>query len=203
MGSQTKITTSILLIISSFLLYPQSNLDLKDFKLGESKATILNKSFEQIGYSEIDDTKLYRFELPDKNAISVTLDNNKVVYIELDHMEPDAKNTDFLDFKFTDTKFADIVEKFGSKGFIYKDRNVGKMDDFMYTIECYKIKDTDEVLVFFSSIKTDDFKNVEGQSDLWKKLGLVSIAIAKENYLDSIWGKEKQYPKNGSHIVSF
>jgi len=102
----------VILFLISLQIHSQDQKNLRGFSLGESIESVFKKDYTQIGYEEVDDTKLCRFNLKDKNAISVTLDNNKVVYIELDNMDPASKLTGFLDFKFGDTKLIDITERF-------------------------------------------------------------------------------------------
>jgi hypothetical protein len=189
------------ILFSSLQIYSQSQQNLRGFSLGDSLESIFKKDYTQVGYEEMGQTELYRFELKDKNALSVTLDNDKVVYIELDNIKPEAKSTGFLDFKFSETKLIDVINRFNSKGFIYEDRNAGKINDKFYTITCYKIKGTDEILVLFCHIDLDKLEGIEDQFELWTKLELFAITLAKEKYLDSIWGETKNYPDNATHII--
>jgi hypothetical protein len=190
-----------ILFFTSLQIHSQNQKNLRGFSLGESIESVSKKGYTQIGYEEVDNTKLYRFNLKDKNAISVTLDNNKVVYIELDNMDRASKTTGFLDFKFSDTKLIDITERFDSKGFIYENRNAGKMNDKFYTITCYKIKNTDAILALFCVTNLDNLKNIEDQNELQTKLELFAVILAKEEYLDSIWGEKKNYPKDANHLI--
>lgn len=99
------------------------------------------------------------------------------------------------------TKFIDVKNKFDSKGFIYSDRNAGQAGDLFYTLICYKIKNTDQVIVFGSTLPIDELEDIKGQEELWSKISLSTIILAQENYLDSIWGDEKKHPDNDNYKI--
>lgn len=180
----------------------QSKISFYDFEIGNHTEVIDKTNLKQIGYENFNGSDIYRFKTPNKNEISITFLNEKLVYIEEDYMYKEHITSSLKNFKFKETKLIDIIERFNSKGFIYTDRNAGEMGDLFYTLICYKIKETNKVLVFGSTLKLDKLKDVKDQKDLWSKLSLAIIILSDEHYLDSIWGSEKEYPKNNNYEVS-
>lgn len=179
----------------------QTKIQIQDFKLGESLKEVKAKGHQQIGFDEIQTTVLYRYKLEDRNAISVTLENDEVVYIEMNHLNTQAQPSGFLNFTFKNTKLKDIRDKFNSEGFLYTDRNSGFMDDYFYTITCYEIKNSDSILAFITNLPTQKLDAIETHEELLSQLELTTVILAKVSYLDSIWQEDKTYPDNKRYIL--
>lgn len=196
-----KYTFYILILSISLQSFAQSELSLYGFKLGDPIKNAKNTDLKQKGYEEYEGSQIYRFETPHKNDFSMTFVDGELVFMEEDYLYNNDYLTSLENFEFEKTKFIDVKNKFNSKGFIYADRNAGRAGELFYTLVCYKIKNTDHVLVFGSTLPLDDLENIKSQEELWSKISLSAIILAQENYLDSIWGDDKKLPDNDNYKI--
>lgn len=68
------------------------------------------------------------------------------------------------------------------------------MNNQFVTFTCYKIKDSGLIISFVTQIDLVKLQSIESKNELFENLELSTVIVAKESYLDLVWGKEKIYP---------
>lgn len=96
----TKYTFYILLLSFSLQSCAQDNLSLYDFKLGDHIDAMKDIDLEQKGNEKHEDSHIYRFETPNKNDISLTFVEDKLVFIEEDYLYKNDYTTSLENFEF-------------------------------------------------------------------------------------------------------
>lgn len=182
----------LLLFFITIIAYTQEKKDLLKSFQNNQKSDL--ESFKLVGYEEEGNESYYRYELPDKDHFSITFKEGEVVYLEINNISKEATSASLFDFNFQQTKLIDIHEKFNSVGFIYENRNKTKMNNQFVTFTCYKIKDSGLIISFVTQIDLVKLQSIESKNELLENLELFTVIVAKESYLDLVWGKEKIYP---------
>ena len=151
-----------------------------------------------------------KYKLANGNELSVTYESpqGRIVYLECDWgKNPESAITDFPGFKFGITTLEKIRAANGSNGFSYKSNAMNSAGDQLFTFNAYNIEGKPgQVVVFVTALNMADLQkrrdNKEpGADSMAKNLTLDAIVLAKESYLDGIWGKEKIYDKEAKPIV--
>lgn len=146
-----------------------------------------------------DDGNSIKYKTVNGNDFSLTHHNGKVVYMENDWMEMEKGKIPLIsNFVFGKTTIEDIRNYFGTNGFVYNKIGMSTLNDVVM-INCYSINSVNgEVLVFITkSAKSDISKNKDRVDELLK---LNAIILAKEDYLDYLWGDEKTFDPNYKKI---
>ena len=141
---------------------------------------------------------MVKYSTENDNDFSVTIVNDKVVYMENDWLQ-DVKSRQplYSDFSFGETTLKDIRNKFGTNGFTYKSRLAFTTKTDLVQFNCFEFDSPNhEVLVTITkvSLKENVLENIA------EKLKLDALIIADKNYLDKTWGQDKVFDKNYKKI---
>jgi hypothetical protein len=179
------------LLIITIFLGPTSDISMLGIKINDSRKSLENLKLE-ITAKNKNGTK-YRTE--NGNDLSITFDNDKVVYMENDWLQDTmGRQPLFSDFSFGQTSLKEIRRKFSTNGFTYKSREGLIVDRYLVAFNCFEFDSKDnEILVTITKIPLDEYVTEE---NLGSKLKLDALIIADKAYLDKIWGKDKVFDKN-------
>lgn len=144
---------------------------------------------------------MIRYRTKNGNDLSLTFENDKVVYMENDWLfSPKGKEPLFTNFTFGETCIQDIRKEYVNNGFTYSNRLFTSTDTHLVTFNCYEFDtNKNEVVVFVTGVPIKERDKVN-ESNISEKLKLVAIIIADKTYLDKIWGEEKVYDENYKKI---
>jgi hypothetical protein len=134
----------VLLVVSFFIIslptLAASSID--GIKIGDNLAAIEAQHLSMVVSNKISDGEMRKYKTKDGNDLSITIINNKVVYIEKDWSQDLKSNkTLFSGFVFGKTSLSDIRTKFGTNGFTYKSIVITKKGDNLITFNCYELND--------------------------------------------------------------
>jgi len=190
---------TFVLLLTSIFAFGQGKSNLIKSLQNNEKESL--ESFKLVGYEEEGNESYYRYELPDKDHFSITFKEGEVVYLEINNISKEVTNASLFGFNFQQTKLIDIQEKFNSVGFIYENRNKTEMNNQFVTFTCYKIKNSGLIISFVTGIDLIKLQSIKSKNDFLENLELSTVIIAKESYLDKIWGEEKAYKDGENHVI--
>ena len=190
---------TLVVLLTSIFVYGQGKSNLIKSLQNNEKESL--ESFKLVGHEEDESASYLRYELPDKDQFSITLKDGEMVYLEINHMSEKPTTASLFDFHFQETNLSDIHKKFNSSGFIYENRNNTKMNNNYITFTCYKIKDSGLIITFINAIDLDKLQTIENQNEFFENLALTTIIVAKESYLDTIWGEDKVYQDGEDFMI--
>jgi hypothetical protein len=126
------------------------------------------------------------------NEFSITMENGKVVYLEEDWSHKlTSSQSSFPNLIFGKTSLNKIRSIFGSNGFFYNNQYGNKTGTELMMFNCFEFNSSNnEVLVIITKIA---LKNKATEDNIGDKLKLDAIIIADKNYLDEIWGNDKEF----------
>jgi hypothetical protein len=133
-----------------------------------------------------------RWNLPNGNSLSVTVDKNgKVAYIESDwNGKGDDPESDLPGLRFGRTTLAELRKKFGSNGFGYKARGYSvETPDGVVMMNSYEASGV--VITFYTKVNRDEYARVKSSGEnpqLADYARLDAISIAASEYASSEWG---------------
>lgn len=139
-----------------------------------------------------------KWTLSHGNEVSVTAspDTGKIVFVESDWGDSAADAaTEIPGLTFGKTNLSDIRGKFQSNGFGFKDNAVKLIGPDVVSFNCYEIKGSDNVVVVFVTVlPVASIPTVSGSPSPDVGRGrLVSVILAKLDYLKSIWGEDRLF----------
>jgi hypothetical protein len=159
------------------------------------------QSVENLGLPIVEEEPgIVKYRTENGNDLSVTFENDKVVYMENDWLlQPESSEPLYSDFRFGATSLVDIRDKFGSNGFAHLERNVITTETQLISFNGYQIdSEKNEVLVTITGLDLNDPE--VNENNFTDKMLLLAIIIADEAYLDKIWGEGKIYDENYKKI---
>ena len=164
-------------------------------KINDAKTVLQNIKLKVVSSAE----GMTKYSTANGNDFSLTVKNNKVVYMENDWRQNLSGETPlFSDFKFGKTSLKDIRKAFGTNGFTYERRGAYTTKTDLIEFNCFEFDSTNnEVLVIITKVP------LSGQiteQNVGESLKLDAIIIAGEKYLDQIWGKAKTFDPNYKKI---
>lgn len=138
------------------------------------------------------DSGMIKYETDKGNALAVTIQNGKIVYLENDWShKPDGEKPLFSDFTFGKTTLREIRTKFGTNGFVHKNVMGTTTETDIVMLNCFELDSpNNEVIVVVTKARANLQTAQEHVAD---SLKLDAITIADKDYLDEIWGKDKSY----------
>lgn len=144
-----------------------------------------------------EESGIVKYSTENGNELSVTFENDKVVYMENDWLLMDeGAEPLFTNFIFGETSIADIREEFRTNGFTYSNRLFASTETHLVAFNCFEFdSEKNEILVTITGVSIAE-KDQVNENNLSDKLKLLAIIIADKNYLDKIWGEEKAFDEN-------
>jgi len=143
---------------------------------------------------------LIKYRTKNGNDLSVTFENNMVVYMENDWLlQPEGTKPLYSNFTFGETSLEDIRKEYGTNGFSYVNRSIYTTETDLIKFNCFEFDSKkNEVLVVVTGVSMDDEDvNVDNVS---QKMKLLAVIIADKAYLDKIWGEEKVFSGDNKKI---
>jgi hypothetical protein len=184
-----------LFLVHSVVFITGTDISMLSIKINDPKSVLKKIKLEVLASDET----TIKYRTGNGNDLSVTIENNKVVYVEND-WQHEIKGVKPLisDFKFGQTSLREIRKVFGTNGFTYEQRNDLITDTDIVEFNCFEFDSpNNEVLVI---ITKSAIKPELTESNLADRLKLESIVIAKREYLDEIWGDKKLFDANYKKI---
>ncbi|MGO9136234.1 MAG: hypothetical protein ACLP9S_05810 [Syntrophales bacterium] len=181
---------------------------LNGIRIGTSIQSAQKLNLKPLARNGFGTMKITKWQCENGNEISVTYDSkdDRILYAEVDWNYKESSTESGIEgVAFGKTTLEDIREKYGSNGFSFADHMMFKLPEGLVTFNAFELKNTPTIIVVFitriatlsnngSALPVDESELISKVASLFK---LVSIAIADESYLDSIWGKQKIYdPKS-------
>tara|TARA_R110001606_G_scaffold87065_2_gene196678 strand:+ start:430 stop:1260 length:831 start_codon:yes stop_codon:yes gene_type:complete len=168
--------------------------------------------FERISRQAVGSRKTLKWLTPEGNYLTTTFDShdNRVLQIVVDWGGRDAQpETGISDFAFGQTTLQDIRDRFDSNGFAYAMKMMHETDGGIVTYNAFELKDTPSIIVVFKTMLGDDdrvyIETLPPERQVLGEIGayfrLVGITVADEDFLDSIWGKNKIYDAKSAPIA--
>jgi hypothetical protein len=188
--------------ISSFFIILMIILSLGSISMLGIELYDSRKSLESLDLPIIgEEPGIVKYRTKNGNDLSVTFENDKVVYMENDWLlSAEGSKPLFTDFIFGKTSIADIRNKFGTNGFTYSKRLFSSTNTHLVTFNCFEFDtNKNEVLVTITGIAIEE-KDQVNENNISEKLKLLAIILADKKYLDKIWGEEKVYDENYKKI---
>ncbi|HTE01037.1 MAG TPA: hypothetical protein VK668_17220 [Mucilaginibacter sp.] len=181
-------TLLIIFLFSSSLLLPFNDISMHGIKINDPKSSLKKIRLEVMASDET----MTRYRTENGNDLSVTISDDKVVYMENDWLhEVKGVKPLFSVFKFGETTLRQIRKAFGTNGFTYVQRNDLVTETDIVEFNCFELDSpNNEVLVIITKAP---LKPEPTEANLADKLKLESIVIADKKYLDSIWGSDKTF----------
>lgn len=177
------------LIIGS-VLFSIGSISMLGIELFDTRESVEDLNLPVVG----EEPGIVKYRTKNGNDLSVTFENDKVVYMENDWLlSAEGSKPLVTDFTFGETSIADIREEFGTNGFTYSNRLYSATDTHLVTFNCFEFDtDKNEVLVTITGIAIEE-KDEVNENNISDKLKLMAIIIADKSYLDKIWGKDKVF----------
>lgn len=188
---------SILLLFIAFTFTSAiSDISMLNIKIHDSKNVLEKIKLSVISQEE----NIVKYETKNKNAFSVTTDDDKVVYMENDWLQKEeGRKPLYTDFTFGKTTLRDVRNKFGTNGFTFKSRQAFATDDDLIEFNCFEFDSSnDEVLVVITKVALNE-ENIT-EENVADKLKLDALIIADKEYLNKTWGDEKIFDSNYKKI---
>jgi hypothetical protein len=187
--------TLLTILVTITLLFTTSDISMLGFKINDTKNSLDNIKLKVV--AKENDMIKYRTE--NGNDFSITLEKGKIVYMENDWSQDDiSKQPLYSNFKFGQTTLSDIRKKFGTNGFVYKNRGHFTTETDLIEFNCFEFdSQNNEILVLITKLSLKSDITEKNVSD---KLKLDAMIIADKEYLDRIWGKEKILDPNYKKI---
>lgn len=183
------------LLITIILFIPTTEISMVGIKINDSKKTVDKLKLEIV----VQEDDMIKYKTENGNDFSVTLERNKVVYMENDWLQDNnSRKPLFSDFSFGVTTLKDIRTKFSTNGFTYKTRGYFKTKTDLIMFNCFEFDSkNNEVLVAITKIS---LKEDVSEENVASKLKLDALIIADKTYLDKTWGSEKVFDPNYKKI---
>lgn len=142
---------------------------------------------------------MIKYKTENGNDFSVTLERNKVVYMENDWLQGKSNSQPlFSNFSFGQTTLRDIRNTFSTNGFTYKGRAAFTTKTDLIEFNCFEFDSkNNEVLVTITKVSLQEDVT---QENVASKLKLDALIIADKAYLDKTWGTEKVFDPNYKKI---
>ena len=188
--------TFISLLFLNLILVSVSSVSMLGIELYDSRKSVENLKLPVVG----EEPGIVKYRTKNGNDLSVTFENNLVVYMENDwSLQPEGAKPLYSNFTFGRTSLYDIRKAYGTNGFSYVNRSVFTTETDLLTFNCFEFDSKkNEVLVLITGVSmADEEVNVENISN---KMKLVAMIIADKAYLDKIWGAEKIFSANYKKI---
>ena len=186
----------LLFLIPFCAFCTSTDISMNGIKINDDKAVLKDVKLKLLA----DEGDVIKYRTENKNEFTVTLENDKVVFMENDWLQnPDSPEPLFSNFKFGQTTLKEIRKLFGTSGFRYDARESVSTENDAITFNCFEFDSpNNEVLVTITkvSLTAPDVTD----ANLADNLKLDGIIIADEKYLDEIWGKKKNYDINYKKI---
>lgn len=182
-----KTIISFILLIA--LLASVGPLSMLGIELGDSRKSVEDLNLPIVG----EEPGSVKYKTKNGNELSVTFENDKVVYMENDWLyHPGGTKPLFSDFIFGETSLVDIRNQYGTNGFAHVNRNVTSTETHLISFNCFEFdSEKNEILVTITGLDMSDPE--VNENNLSEKMLLLAIIIADKAYLDKIWGDEKIY----------
>ncbi|MEO7990717.1 MAG: hypothetical protein ABI663_14310 [Chryseolinea sp.] len=187
--------TFLTILIAWTLLNATSDISMLGLKINNTKSS-LDKIKLKVVAKENDMIK-YRTE--NSNDFSITTENGRIVYMENDWLQEEkGQQPLYSDLKFGETSLSDIRKKFGTNGFMYKNRGPFTTETDLIEFNCFEFDSpNNEILVMITKVSLKSEVTEENVAD---QLKLDAMIIADKGYLDRTWGKEKILDPNYKKI---
>lgn len=184
---------NLIILIYFLILFPKNSISMLGIELYDTRESVENLGLPIVA----EEPGIVKYQTGNGNELSVTFENNKVVYMENDWLlEEEGKEPLFTEFTFGKTSIADIRNEFGSNGFTYSNRLFSSTSTHLVTFNCFEFDtDKNEVLVTITGVQIAE-KDQVNENNISEKLKLLAIIIADKDYLDKIWGEEKAFDEN-------
>lgn len=186
-----KIFLNVLFI--AFALIAVGSISMLGIELNDTRESVENLNLPIVA----EEPGIVKYKTDNGNELSVTFENDKVVYMENDWLlEEEGKEPLLTNFTFGKTSIADIRNQIGTNGFTYSKRLFSSTGTHLVTFNCFEFDtDKNEILVAVTGIRIAE-KDQVNESNISEKLKLLAIIIADKKYLDKIWGEEKAFDEN-------
>ena len=188
--------TFISLLLLTTILVSVSSLSMLGIELYDSRKSVEDLNLPIVGK----EPGIVKYRTKNGNDLSVTFENNMVVYMENDWLlQPAGAKPLYSNFTFGKTSLDDIRKEYGTNGFTYVNRSIYTTETDLIAFNCFEFDSKkNEVLVVITGVSmADEDVNVDNIS---KKMKLLAIIIADKAYLDKIWGEEKIFSGNYKKI---
>ncbi len=187
--------TVLTLLITMAFLVPKRDISMSGVKINDSRKSLDNIKLKIVAKDE----NMIKYRTENGNNFSVTIDKDKVVYMENDWLQ-DSKSRQplFSDFSFGLTTLKDIRNKFSTNGFTYRSRGAFTTDTDLIEFNCFEFdSENNEVLVAITKVS---LKEDVTEENVASKLKLDALIIADKAYLERIWGEDKVFDRNYKKI---
>jgi len=184
------------LLLLTTILVSVSSLSMLGIELYDSRKSVEDLNLPIVGR----ENGLIKYRTKNGNDLSVTFENNMVVYMENDWLlQPEGTKPLYSNFTFGETSLEDIRKEYGTNGFSYVNRSIYTTETDLITFNCFEFDSKkNEVLVVVTGVSMDDEDvNVDNVS---QKMKLLAVIIADKAYLDKIWGEEKVFSGDNKKI---
>ncbi len=190
--------TVINLLLISLILTSAGSVSMLGIELFDSRTSVEDLNLPVVAQ----EPGIVKYRTKNGNDLSVTFENDKVVYLENDWLhQPEGAKPLVSNFTFGKTSINDIRNEYGTNGFTYSKRVFSSTNTHFVTFNCFEFDtDKNEVLVIVTGFPIAERANVN-ESNISEKLVLQAIIIADKSYLDKIWGKEKVFDENYKKLI--
>lgn len=188
--------TLISLLLLTIILVSVSSVSMLGIELYDSRKAVEDLKLPVVGK----EPGIVKYRTKNGNDLSVTFENNMVVYMENDwSLQLEGVKPLYSNFTFGKTSLYDIRKEYGTNGFSYVNRSISTSETDLISFDCFEFDSKkNEVLVVITGVSmADENVNVDNFS---KKMKLLAIVIADKAYLDKIWGEEKIFSANYKKI---
>jgi len=190
---------SFLLLTPSFAI-PLSAQSVAGIEVGDPPTLLDKLNLKAVAHVTQGSTDSTKYVLPNGDELSVTSDSQakKIVYVEHDWSRGSANTpADFPGFTFGVTTLEEIRKVTHSNGFTYRRNAMGAAAGEFFTFNAYTLANKpDLVVVFVTAFNVSEVRNALGgrnpsRDEMARYLKLDGLILAREDYLDQLWGVEK------------
>jgi len=183
------------LLITVACIAPISEISMCGIKINDTRKSLENLKLEIVAK----DNDMIKYRTENGNDLSITFENNKVVFMENDWLQEVKGNQPlFSDFLFGQTTLKDIRDKFSTNGFSYGNM-LFPTETHLIAFNCFEFdSENNEILVTITKMPLDE-ENVT-EENVSSKFKLDALIIADKSYLDKIWGEDKIFDPNYKKI---
>jgi hypothetical protein len=180
------------LLLLSVSVSVSAETSIEGVKIGDGPSSLEKLSLTLTNSEKNEGAEIRKYKTKTGNELSITVQKDKVVYIEYDwSQDEESSKTPYDGFIFGKTALTEVRSRFGNNGFTHKRTAFVKSGNGLVTFNCYELVDSSStIFVVVSKVVPKAGINAANIADHFK---LDALILADPAYLDEIWGKEKAY----------
>jgi hypothetical protein len=155
---------------------------------------------EVIGKDKSGKSPMTKYRTEDGNDLSFTTQNGKIVYIENDWLQDTNSTKPLLtNFEFGKTSIKEIIQVFGTRGFVHKRVANIKTETDLIEFYCFELDSpNNEILALVTKLSLSNKEVTWYNAE--EHLMLEAVILADKDFLDELWGSDKLITEDNKKV---